>query len=285
MLEHALKQRAALQDFISNHVELKHLTFDANRWKRLTQIRDFLSPFEEITREVSRDEPTLTMVPALYVKMEKLLKSIINKEGEYASFDASLIAAAKQGLKKFDEYYVEMKENDIYWIACVLDPRIKTKWLKRNIIEADEIIDRIKTFLKRAYPVEPELPSQSREGSQKKKKSLAFEYLEEYGTSVEAENDIDRYFDLPAVQFVLDEKEDQAQWVLNWWASNKTEFPRMCAIARDYLPIPGAEVDVERLFNVARDVLGLRRSSLGADTLRALILVKDYLRRKQLGHI
>ena len=59
----------------------------------------------------------------------------------------------------------------------------------------------------------------------------------------------------------------------------------MAAIARDYLPIPGAEVDVERLFNVARDVLGLRRSSLGADTLRALILVKDYLRRSELGQI
>jgi hypothetical protein len=31
----------------------------------------------------------------------------------------------------------------------------------------------------------------------------------------------------------------------------------MAAITRDYLPIPGAEVDVERLFNIARDVLGL----------------------------
>jgi hypothetical protein len=42
MLEAALKQRPALQDFISNHSELKHLKFDSERWKRLTQIRDFL---------------------------------------------------------------------------------------------------------------------------------------------------------------------------------------------------------------------------------------------------
>jgi hypothetical protein len=59
----------------------------------------------------------------------------------------------------------------------------------------------------------------------------------------------------------------------------------MFAIARDYLPIPGAEVDVKRLFNVARDILGLRQTLLGADTLRALILVKDYLRRKKLGQV
>ena len=59
----------------------------------------------------------------------------------------------------------------------------------------------------------------------------------------------------------------------------------MFVIARDYLPILGAEVDVKRLFNVVQDILGLRRTSLGAHTLRALILVKDYLRRKKLGQI
>jgi len=54
------------------------------------------------------------MVPSLYVKIEKLLKSIMNKEGEYASFDASLVAATKRGYKKFKEYYDDIKENDIY---------------------------------------------------------------------------------------------------------------------------------------------------------------------------
>jgi hypothetical protein len=57
----------------------------------------------------------------------------------------------------------------------------------------------------------------------------------------------------------------------------------MFIITRDYLPISGAEVDIKRLFNIIRDILGLRRTLLGADTLRALILVKDYLRYKKLG--
>jgi hypothetical protein len=29
-----------------------------------------------------------------------------------------------------------MKSNDMYWIACVLDPRIKTNWLKKNYPDA-----------------------------------------------------------------------------------------------------------------------------------------------------
>jgi hypothetical protein len=59
----------------------------------------------------------------------------------------------------------------------------------------------------------------------------------------------------------------------------------MFTVARDYLLIPGVEVDVKRLFSVIRDILGLRRSLIGAETLKALILVKDYLRRKELGQI
>jgi hypothetical protein len=31
----------------------------------------------------------------------------------------------------------------------------------------------------------------------------------------------------------------------------------MYAVVYDYLPIPGAEVDIERLFNIAREILGL----------------------------
>ena len=59
----------------------------------------------------------------------------------------------------------------------------------------------------------------------------------------------------------------------------------MFTVARDYLPILGAEVDVERLFNIARNILGLRRMSMSAETLRALILLKDYLRRLEVGQV
>jgi len=114
---------------------------------------------------------------------------------------------------------------------------------------------------------------------------LEFDFLQEYGSIITAEDDIDRYFDSPSVKFVLNEKECQVQWILNWWAAHKQEFPLMFAVARDYLPIPGAEVDIERLFNIARNILGLRRISMSAETLRALILLKDYLHRVEVGQV
>ena len=48
-------------------------------------------------------------------------------------------------------------------------------------------------------------------------------------------------------------------------------------VARDFLPILGFKVDVKRLFNIIRDILGIWRMFISAKTLKALILLKDYI--------
>ena len=92
------------------------------------------------------------------MKLDQILQSIVKKQGLYASYDLSLIEAARKGLEIFNKYYLAMKSNDMYWIACVLDPRIKTNWLKKNHPDAQEILVRIKKFMKEAYLPEEQLP-------------------------------------------------------------------------------------------------------------------------------
>jgi hypothetical protein len=60
---------------------------------------------------------------------------------------------------------------------------------------------------------------------------------------------------------------------------NQYEFPLIAQAVQRYLAIPGSEVDVERLFNVGRDVLGIRRYSMNTETLGLLVLLKDSHRR------
>ena len=59
------------------------------------------------------------------------------------------------------------------------------------------------------------------------------------------------------------------------------KYPYMAALTRDYLAILGSEVDIKRLFNIIREVLVLKRYSMTAETIRALILLRDYLRREK----
>ncbi len=51
----------------------------------------------------------------------------------------------------------------------------------------------------------------------------------------------------------------------------------MTAVACDYLAIPLSEVDIKRLFNVGRDILGIRRFAMSAETLGTLIILRDDL--------
>ena len=87
-----------------------------------------------------------------------------------------------------------------------------------------------------------------------------------------AVSNIDRYFDTPRVS-VTDTSDPR--WLCNWWRLYRDEFPQMAEAARDYLAIPASEVAVERLFNIGRDILGLRRYSMNADTMRILMLLDD----------
>jgi len=51
----------------------------------------------------------------------------------------------------------------------------------------------------------------------------------------------------------------------------------MTQAACDYLPIPASEVDIEHMFNIEQDILGVRQFSLKEDALRVLIMLKNAL--------
>jgi hypothetical protein len=72
--------------------------------------------------------------------------------------------------------------------------------------------------------------------------------------------------------FTLEEVTRGKAWLPAWWNKHKDKYHRMAAAARDYLAIPALEVACER------DLIGLRRYSLEADTMRRLTLLRDWYR-------
>jgi len=58
------------------------------------------------------------------------------------------------------------------------------------------------------------------------------------------------------------------EWALKWWKANVFSFPLTAKAAQNCLPVSSAEVGIEREFSKARDVLGLMRHCLNAETMR-----------------
>src|ERR1700722_11295253 len=164
MIEDAFDCHTALNDTVDDHPELEDLRLTEDHWKQLEDIKTIPRPFLEYTEFVSKNQPTLQLSARIYIQLENTLKGISKMQGKYTHLNKDLVTAVEKGLLKFEEYNGLMKEINIYYIAYVLDPQIKTQFLKDNIEDADEIIERIQIFLKATYPSEPELPLHNDEG-------------------------------------------------------------------------------------------------------------------------
>ena len=69
--------------------------------------------------------------------------------------------------------------------------------------------------------------------------------------------------------------------ILEWWQSNKGTYPRLAQVAKDVLAIPITGVGVERVFNVAKDVIGIRRHRLTAQTIQQIMVYRDAITLKE----
>jgi len=67
----------------------------------------------------------LSNILRLYYNLKTLFTLITKKTREYASYNPSLINAAKAKLKVFNKYYSYIKANNIYYIAYILNFRVK----------------------------------------------------------------------------------------------------------------------------------------------------------------
>jgi len=69
--------------------------------------------------------------------------------------------------------------------------------------------------------------------------------------------------------------------VLAWWSQNEAIYPNLARVARDILAVPISQVGVERVFNIARDVLGDRRHKLSSQVIRQIMILKDSIACQQ----
>jgi hypothetical protein len=276
MLDDGLKARDQINRFISLQTEIPPLT--DNDWGRLSQIHQILTKFNELTLFVSKQRPQISLAIPLYYELHDLLYEGSESQGVFKELDPDIASAIKQGLKKYQKYYTFMDNSEIYYTALVLDPRVKGDLILGELEDKEAgklILQAIRDDLCQKYPpTRSESPRSgiSRQSTPETKRSnVESRMLQQLQPqSLPIGSDINQYFDTPRLSVI---NTSDPQWLCNWWRLHRDEFPQMAAAARDYLAIPASEVAVERLFNVGRDLLGIRRLSMTADTIRMLMLL------------
>lgn len=260
--------------------------FTTKDWNRLAQIYDVLLKFNEFTLFVSKKKPQISLTVPIYYELHDLLNEASERKGRFSGLDEDIALAIKEGMKKYKKYYTFMDESDTYYTALTLDPRVKGDLILEELQDDENsgslILKAIRDNLHQTYRLNdtesgllttvPTLRESDSEYSDIESRML--QRLQPRNQSLLS--DIDRYFDSPLVS-VTDTKDPN--WLCDWWRIHKDEYPQMAKAARDYLAIPASEVAVERLFSAGRDLLGIRRHSMKADTMRMLMLMNDVYRQ------
>ncbi|KAJ5900313.1 uncharacterized protein N7473_004383 [Penicillium subrubescens] len=189
MIERAEECRRQLEDTVNDEPDIEALRLTHNDWRQLSDIKKILTPFNEYTEYVSRDSPSIHMAARMFEELRSILLAIKERRGEWQKTSAAITISVSDGISLLERYHDCVKDNDIYYIASILDPRIKTKWLK-TLPDRDKIIDRIRAFLKKAYHT-PEQPASTALSTNYK--SFEYRFLEAFQLTQcnVAESDID----------------------------------------------------------------------------------------------
>ena len=275
MLDDGLKGQRQIDKFLDYQSDI--LPFTENEWKWLEQLHNVLQKFNDFSLFVQEKQPQISLTVPLYYDLHDLLHDGSERKSEFAGLSEDIAAAIGEGLKKYKKYYTHMDASDIYYTASILDPRVKGELICEELedkVAATNILNNIRTSLHQKYPsVDWNKTLTTSQSSAPSQSTVGQRLMKRLGSgAVSSGSDIDKYFDSPRLNVNSVSIEDPS-WLFNWWRAHKDEFPRMAAVARDFLAIPSSEAGVERLFSKGRDLLGVRRYSMNGETMKMMMLL------------
>jgi hypothetical protein len=88
-----------------------------------------LQLFNKYTNLVSETLPTIITVFAIFSELEQHFKNAFSKQDIYMTCDPLIILAIQAGASRFNKYFKYIKSNVIFFVASVLDLRIKDAYI------------------------------------------------------------------------------------------------------------------------------------------------------------
>ena len=204
---------------------------------------------------------------------------------ESQDYTASISEDSKQvvlGLiHSIETRWIDYENDDIYSISTLLDPRFK------EVSFIASALDRAKklllTLMRRVNPDEAHSSTHNEtcvisdnedaQAGSAEKKSLWDSFEEELKKKKDShhlatqhnkdEHELALYLSAP----YIDRKDNP----LNWWKINKSQFPILSKLARDYLAIPAMSTSSERLFSAAAGYISNQRSCLNGEHIHQLV--------------
>ena len=245
---------------------------DLTQWRLLESIKTLLTPFKQLTKDLSLRSSSAS----LHVPASTLLKGLLQKmpDDGVKSMKNALIAGVE---RRFESSETNMALS----VATFLDPRFKDKAFTGGDTMA-KVTSTLSVMCSGTSASSsedtPSLPEHEAESSTKRQHiepSQLSSLWDNFDSIIDdaprplvgIEAEIDAYRGEARIPMCL--KSDP----LDWWKANSSRFPLLAKAARRYLSAPATSVESERVFSTCGNVYDDRRTCLTAGHLENLVLL------------
>ena len=259
MLQSVLEQKMALAAYGAEH-DIPHLT--PNQWDLIEKIVVVLNPVEEITRSISTEVASVSLIIPFIRAFRRTLEDHDNDRG--------IRTKKSEMLDSLNRRYGDAESKETLVLATLLDPRFKDKFFSgvHEKINAKELLD--DKVAEITSTDEPRLPSPKRPKTDLLK--CFADILEEAGVEVDTHNAVvDKYLAEPLNPFHRGNS-------FTWWEENKIRFPPIAKLSQRYLSAPPTSVPSERLFSGAGEIYDPKRNRLAPERAEMLLFIKNNLK-------
>ena len=305
MLQRLLEQKPAITVMCASSTGPR-VSLSASEWRMMKELVEILKPLEEATRELSTEQRVSCskVIPLLNALLFELRKNVVdddeNHETQVPNDDETQVPESQGSsvpnseesqqvvtglIASIERRWLNYEDDKIYSICSLLDPRFKEVCFTSSaLVRAKRLLLTImRTIMRVDTSVDPVSSSASvvtdAENDQEdvpanKKKCLWDSFDEELkkkkSTHLSTAQDKDEQeLSLYCSAEYIDRKEDP----LSWWRKNKSRFPTLTKIAREYLAIPAMSTPSERIFSAAGYISCQRRSRLSGENLNQLVFL------------
>jgi hypothetical protein len=181
-----------------------------NLFEHLTIV---LQLFNKYTNLVSETSPTIITVFAIFNKLEQYFKNASSRQDIYTTCNPLVILAIQAGIPRSNKYFKYIKSNVIFFVASVLDPRIKGAYILSQPDSQKHLAD-IRQYIYRLYQAEKLI--QPNTPIPEETTSIQLYMLHAIYKDSAPMSDVDQYFDSQPVPWQNTNKKSDFDWVLYW---------------------------------------------------------------------
>jgi hypothetical protein len=258
---------------------------DRESWAALDDFCQFLRPFKDATSLMSGSSyPTLGLtIPVFHVIMEHVKDSISHIAGFHSSQGRIFGDVIRESLQSYEQVI----RVDAVTIAAALDPRVKGL-LPTIGIDSNHVLRMIETEFDLEYSDSYNDSRQAATSGQSAdvRPPTAHEnsFLSLLASSAPTTNiicgsdaepfrsELDRWMAHAPMSL-----EQSSHDVCRWFQVNRSLYPRVQFMARDYLGVTATSVPSECVFSRAGTTVDKRRARLGDDSVQAICELQSFL--------